>query len=68
MREFFVYGFKYRGDIGEKSDRTYDDRRRQIESWLGDYMSFKQSASGKAQFISVDSREVVHNPLYPALP
>lgn len=66
MREFFVYGFKYRGDIGEKSDRTYDDRRRQIESWLGDYMSFKQSASGKAQFISVDSREVVHNPLYRA--
>lgn len=64
MREFFVYGFKYRGNIGEKSDRTYDDRRRQIESWLGDYMSFKQSASGKAQFISVDSREVVHNPLY----
>lgn len=66
MREFFVYGFKYRGDIGGKSDRTYDDRRRQIESWLGDYMSFKQSASGKAQFISVDSREVIHNPLYKA--
>lgn len=22
MREFFVYGFKYRGNIGEKSDRT----------------------------------------------
>lgn len=66
MREFFVYGFKYRGNIGEKSDRTYDDRKRQIESWLGDYMSFKQSASGKAQFISVDSREVVHNPLYKA--
>lgn len=66
MREFFVYGFKYRGDIGEKSERTYDDRRRQIESWLGDYMSFKQSASGRAQFISVDSREVVHNPLYKA--
>lgn len=64
MREFFVYGFKYRGNIGDKSERTYDDRRRQIESWLGDYMSFKQSASGKAQFISVDSREVVHNPLY----
>lgn len=66
MREFFVYGFKYRGDIGNKSERTYDDRRRQIESWLGDYMSFKQSSSGKAQFISVDSREVVHNPLYKA--
>ena len=29
-------------------------------------MSFQQSASGKAQIISVDSREVVHNPLYKA--
>lgn len=66
MREFFVYGFKNRGDFDEKSGRTYDDRRRQIESWLGDYMSFKHSASGKAQFISVDSREVIHNPLYKA--
>ena len=35
MREFFVYGFKNRGDFDEKSGRTYDDRRRQIESWLG---------------------------------
>lgn len=64
MREFFVYGFKKRGDFKDISGRTYDDRRRQIESWLGDYMSFKQSASGKALFISVDSREVIHNPLY----
>lgn len=66
MREFFVYGFKHRGDVGEKSDRTYDDRRRQIENWLGEYMFFKQSATGKAMFISVDSREVIHNPLYKA--
>ena len=66
MREFFVYGFKSRRDFGEKSGRTYDDRRRQIESWLGEYMSFTQSTSGKSQFISVDSREVVHNPLYKA--
>lgn len=64
MREFFVYGFKSRRDFDDKSGRTYDDRRRQIENWLGDYMSFKQSASGKALFISVDSREVIHNPLY----
>lgn len=66
MREFFVYGFKSRGNIGNKSNRTYDDKRRQIESWLGEYMSFTQSTSGKALFISVDSREVVHNPLYKA--
>ena len=65
MREFFVYGFKSRGDVGS-SGRTYDNKRRQLESWLGDYMSFKQSTSGKVKFISVDSREVAHNPLYNA--
>ena len=27
MREFFVYGFKNRGDFDEKSGRTYDDRK-----------------------------------------
>ena len=66
MREFYIYGFKSRNEIGQKSLRTYDDERRRIESWLGDYMSFSQSASGRAQFISVDSREVVHNPFYEA--
>lgn len=66
MREFFVYGFKHRGEVGNKSSRTYDDKRRQLESWLGDYMSFTQSSEGKNHFISVDSREVVHNPLYEA--
>lgn len=66
MREFYVFGFKCRGEVGYKSARTYDDVRRRIESWLGEYMSFVQSASGRVQFISVDSREVVHNPLYKA--
>ena len=64
MREFFVYGFRKRGDFEPKKRRTYDDRRRQIDCWLREYMEFTQSASGKVQFISVDSREVVHNPLY----
>ena len=63
---FFIYGIKKRSDFSDKSGRTYDNRRRQIESWLDGYMSFQQSASGKAQIISVDSREVVHNPLYKA--
>lgn len=66
IREFFIYGIKKRSDFSDKSGRTYDNRRRQIESWLDGYMSFQQSASGKAQIISVDSREVVHNPLYKA--
>ena len=64
MREFFVYGFKSREEIGIKSARSYDNERRRIESWLGDYMSFRQDASGKNVFISVDSRRVPQNPLY----
>mgnify|MGYP006900167219 CR=1 FL=1 len=51
IREFFIYGIKKRSDFSDKSGRTYDNRRRQIESWLDGYMSFQQSASGKAQII-----------------
>ena len=32
MREFYVYGFKSRGDYVGKSARTYDDERRRMES------------------------------------
>jgi len=66
MREFFVYGFKSREEVGGKSARSYDNERRRIESWLGDYMSFRQDANGKNVFISVDSRRVPQNPLYQA--
>ena len=31
MRQFFVYGFKVRGDYKGKSARTYDNERRRIE-------------------------------------
>ena len=66
MREFFVYGFKGREEIGSKSARSYDNERRRIESWLGEYMSFHQDMNGKSVFISVDSRRVPRNPLYQA--
>lgn len=66
MREFFVYGFKSREEYRQKSARSYDNERRRIESWLSEYMSFRQDASGKNVFISVDSRHVAHNPLYKA--
>lgn len=66
MREFFVYGFKSRDEVGTKSLRSYDNEKRRIESWLGDYMSFRQDASGKAVFLSIDSRHIPHNPLYKA--
>ena len=66
MREFYVYGFKSREEYDAKSSRSYDNERRRIESWLSDYMSFHQDASGKNVFLSVDSRRIPHNPLHKA--
>lgn len=66
MREFYVYGFKRRDEYTRKSARSYDDERRRVESWLGDYMKFIQTPSGKILFLSIDSRRSYHNPLYTA--
>ena len=67
MRDFYVYGFKSRDEYQSKSARSYDDERRRIESWLGDYMSFIRTPEGKNVFISIDSRTIRHNPFYKAL-
>lgn len=66
MREFYVYGFKSREEYTKKSARSYDDERRRVESWLGDYMQFRQTPDGKNVFLSIDSRISRHNPLYKA--
>ena len=66
MREFYVYGFKNRDEYTRKSARSYDNERRMVESWLGDYMRFTQNAEGKSVFLSIDSRSVRRNPLYAA--
>ena len=66
MREFYVYGFKSRDEFTKKSARSYDDERRRLESWLGDYMQFRQTTEGKNVFISIDSRLSSHNPLFKA--
>lgn len=34
IRDFFLYGYKKRGDFEEKSKRTYEEHYRQIRSWL----------------------------------
>ena len=49
MREFYVYGFKSRSEYNSKSARSYDDERRRLESWLGEYMHFAQTPEGKNQ-------------------
>lgn len=66
MREFYVCGFKSREEYDKKSARSYDDERRRVESWLGDYMGFRQTKDGKNVFLSIDSRMSRHNPLYKA--
>lgn len=66
MREFYVYGLKCRSQYTKKSARSYDDERRRLENWFGDYIQFYQTAAGKNMFISIDSRVSPHNPLYKA--
>ena len=66
MKEFYVYGFKSRGDFTQKSARSYDDEKRRVESWMGDYMSFRHTQDGKNVFLSIDSRASESNPLYTA--
>lgn len=67
MNEFYVYGFKTREEYEIKSARSYDNERRRIESFLGDYMGFRQTSTGKNVFLSIDSRKNLNNPLYKAL-
>ena len=66
MRDFYVYGFKSRDEYQTKSARSYDDERRRIESWMGEYMRFVRTPEGKNVFLSIDSRTISHNPLYNA--
>ncbi len=64
MRNFYIYGWGSRETYDKKSARTYDDAKRRLESWLGEYIHYRQSVDGKRVFISVDTRSTVHNPLY----
>lgn len=66
IRDFYIYGFKSRTDFTHKSARTYDNERRRIESYMGEYMKWDYSKSGKTAFISMDCAKVPVNPLYAA--
>lgn len=64
VRDFFVYGFKTRGEFGGYSGRTYDNERRRIESWLSDCVRQEYGKEGKHLYLSVDSSLADTNPLY----
>ncbi|SHO49162.1 WYL domain-containing protein [Anaerocolumna xylanovorans] len=66
MRDFYIYGFKSRSDFTHKSARTYDNEKRRIESYIGEYMKWEYTKSGKNLFISMDCSKVPVNPLYAA--
>ena len=66
LKEFFVYGYNSRGNVGRKSDRSYDDEKRRIQSWLGDYVEESHGPDGKTTALSIDIRNVGFNPLYRA--
>ena len=64
VRDFFIYGFKGRGDFSGKSQRTYDDEKRRAESWLDGYMTTEDHPSGRSVAITVDSCHIPGNPLH----
>lgn len=66
VRDFFIYGFKVRNEFDRKSARTYDDEKRRVESWLGDFIKYDTDKRGKQVCISVDSGHISENPLYKA--
>jgi len=66
MRDFYVYGFKSRTDFTKKSARTYDNEKRRIESYMGEYMKWSSASTRKISFISVDCAKIPVNPLYAA--
>lgn len=66
MRAFYIYGFQKRSDFNHKSSRTYDNEKRRIESYMGDYMKWSYTRSGKKSFISMNCATLSTNPLYTA--
>jgi len=66
MRDFYIYGFKARGDFTVKSARTYDDEKRRIESWLAPYVRWENDKKGKRVYVSLDTSVIDSNPLYNA--
>lgn len=66
MRDFYIYGFKVRGDFTAKSARTYDNEKRRIESYLAPYVRWESDKKGKRMYVSLDTSGIVSNPLHNA--
>ena len=58
LRDFYICGYKVRGDFNKKSSRTYDDEKRRAESWLGEYLRYDDLSRGRQVSISLDSSRI----------
>ena len=63
-RDFFIYGYRGRGDYKDVSMRSYDNERRRIESYLVSYITNIRDAKGKTIAISSNTTAQTHNPLF----
>ncbi len=64
VRDFFVFGYRGRGDYGEVSARSYDNERRRISSYLKDYIAENRDGRGKTISITSDTAGKSVNPLF----
>lgn len=63
-RDFFVYGFRGRGDYKTVSARSYDNERRRIESYLSEHIVKRHDSKGKTISISSNTTAKISNPLF----
>jgi len=69
IRNFYVFGFYTREENAAAfggSARSYDNDKRRVESWMGEYLSFHQNSAGKSVFLSAAGSSILRNPLYRA--
>lgn len=64
VRDFFVFGYRSRGDYGEISARSYDNERRRIRSYLEEYVTENWDGRGKTISIASDTVARSVNPLF----
>lgn len=64
MRDFFIYGYKTRNDYDEAKRRTYDNERRRMENYLGEYVHWYYGKDGKVISLTLDTARIAENPFY----
>lgn len=63
-RDFYIYGYKGRGDYNNVSPRSYDNERRRIESYLSEHIVKNRDNKGKTLSISSNTVAKTSNPLF----